>query len=274
MARLLTSTMAKSGSHNRIELISCLPNDAAHPTPLLFVHGAWHAAWCWERFLPYFARHGYAAHAMSFRGHGASTGRSELRWYSAARHYLADLAEVVESLPAPPVLIGHSLGGYVVQKYLETHHAPAAVLLAPIPVSGALACGLRFMRERPWPFFKAHVLFDSWHLVGSPELAQRTFFSFRTPLEEVAPFIAQLQSESLVVEIETALLNLPRPRRVSTPMLVLAAAEDWLFTPQEAAATARAYHADFACFPQMGHDMMLEPGWQQVADTIVCWLQR
>jgi pimeloyl-ACP methyl ester carboxylesterase len=31
-----------------------------HPVPLLFVHGAWHAAWCWdEYFLDFFAENGY-----------------------------------------------------------------------------------------------------------------------------------------------------------------------------------------------------------------------
>ena len=42
-----------------------------HPTPILFVHGMWHAAWCWEEFfLPYFAQHGYESYALSLRGHG------------------------------------------------------------------------------------------------------------------------------------------------------------------------------------------------------------
>ena len=46
---------------------------ADHPVPLLFVHGAWHAAWCWdEHFLGYFADRGYRAVALSFRGHGDS----------------------------------------------------------------------------------------------------------------------------------------------------------------------------------------------------------
>ncbi|MBC7517162.1 MAG: alpha/beta hydrolase [Alkalinema sp. FL-bin-369] len=45
-------------------------------SPIFFVHGAWHAAWCRENFLPYFANHGYAAYAVSLRGHGTSEGRS------------------------------------------------------------------------------------------------------------------------------------------------------------------------------------------------------
>src|SRR6516165_7262546 len=45
----------------------------AHPVPLLFVHGGWHGAWCWDdQFLGYFADAGYRAVSMSLRGHGAS----------------------------------------------------------------------------------------------------------------------------------------------------------------------------------------------------------
>ena len=42
-----------------LEIISKRPRAKTHPTPLLFVHGAWHGAWCWENFLSYFAEHGY-----------------------------------------------------------------------------------------------------------------------------------------------------------------------------------------------------------------------
>ena len=36
--------------------------------------------------------------------------------------------------------------------------------------------------------------------------------------------------------------------------------------------TARAYHTPAEVFPDMGHDMMLEPGWQAVAERIDGWL--
>ena len=40
---------------------------------ILFVHGAYHAAWCWEEhFIPFFYAHGYNVYAMSFRNHGNS----------------------------------------------------------------------------------------------------------------------------------------------------------------------------------------------------------
>ncbi|MBI5715520.1 MAG: alpha/beta hydrolase, partial [Chloroflexi bacterium] len=46
----------------QLELITRQPASNPRPTPLLFVHGAWHGAWCWaEYFLPYFAQHGYVS---------------------------------------------------------------------------------------------------------------------------------------------------------------------------------------------------------------------
>lgn len=57
-----------------LELIDKGSCSDAHPMPLLFIHGAWHAAWCWdEHFLDFFADQGFRAVAVSLRGHGAST---------------------------------------------------------------------------------------------------------------------------------------------------------------------------------------------------------
>ena len=82
----------------------------AHPVPLLFVHGAWHAAWCWdENFLGYFADLGYRALALSFRGHGGSATDKPLRKCSVA-DYVADIQSVADALPRQPVVIGHSMG--------------------------------------------------------------------------------------------------------------------------------------------------------------------
>ncbi|GFG78295.1 hypothetical protein MPRG_15710 [Mycobacterium paragordonae] len=56
--------------------------------PLLFVHGGWHGAWCWENFLDYFADAGYRAVAVSLRGHGASPGPASLRWCAMSDYLL------------------------------------------------------------------------------------------------------------------------------------------------------------------------------------------
>src|SRR5512141_652158 len=105
----------------KLEIISRRPEGSGPTTPLLFVHGMLHGAWCWDvHFLEFFARHGYAAHAVNLRGHGASDGRARLRWARVA-DFADDVAEAATRLPRPPILIGHSMGGFVIQKFLEDH---------------------------------------------------------------------------------------------------------------------------------------------------------
>lgn len=49
----------------KLEVISKLASSNAHAMPLLFIHGAWHAAWCWNvHFLDFFAKNGFHAHAL------------------------------------------------------------------------------------------------------------------------------------------------------------------------------------------------------------------
>jgi pimeloyl-ACP methyl ester carboxylesterase len=257
----------------KLELISKLPTDRKHSTPLLFIHGAWHGAWCWENFLSYFSERGYEVHALSFRGHGNSEGRDGIRWYSVANDYVEDVEKVVKGLGQTPVVIGHSMGGYVTQKYLETHSAPAGVLLASIPVSGIFVMLMRFMRRHPWAALKTLFLMNPWYLVNSPELVKEGFFSDNFPDSEIARLFPYIQPESFRAALETTLFRLPRPRRVKTPLLVLAAENDRIFSVAEERATARAYGTEAIIFPNMAHDMMLEKGWQSVADKILEWLE-
>lgn len=113
-----------------LEVIDKGRSTGPHPTPLLFIHGAWQGAWCWdEHFLDYFADNGYRALAVSLRGHGTSPSSKPLNALRIA-DYVDDVRGVANSLPTMPVLIGQSLGGFVVQKYLESNDAPAGVLLA------------------------------------------------------------------------------------------------------------------------------------------------
>ncbi len=254
-----------------LELLSRLPESHSEHPPLLFVHGAWHSAWCWDEFfLPYFAQHGYAAYALSLRGHGASEGRERLRWTSIAE-YVEDVAQAAQQLPQPPIVIGHSLGGLVVQKYLERHSAPAAVLVASIPPQGALPFFLRFMLKHPVAFFKVFATLTPYHMTATPALAQENFFSADLPADRLQRYFARLQNEAFRAALDVTLLSLPNPRRVSAPLLVLGAAHDKIFTTGEVALTAQAYQAEATIFPHMAHDMMLEPNWQAVADRILSW---
>ena len=98
--------------------------------PLLFVHGGWHGAWCWEdHFLGFFAENGFRAVAVSLRAHGKSVTSQRLRTCSIA-DYVDDVKTAADQLDGQPVIVGHSMGGFVVQKFLESRAVPAGVLVA------------------------------------------------------------------------------------------------------------------------------------------------
>ncbi len=244
----------------------------SHPAPLLFVHGAWHAAWCWdEHFLDFFAGRGYRALAVSLRGHGGSPTEKKLRHLSFA-DFEQDVSTIADELATPPVVVGHSMGGVLVQRYLEWRPAPAGVLLASMPPQGNLRSGLRWIRRHPWHFAKLTATGRSLPYVSTPELARERFFCRHTPDSVVLRCAARLQEESARVGLD-GLVKLPSPERVKTPLLVLGAQDDGAVTQGEVRATARAYDTRAEFFPQMGHDMMLEPGWQTVAERLDAWLR-
>jgi len=256
----------------QLEVIEQTPESPAHETPILFVHGAWHGAWCWtEHFLPYFVQAGYRTLALSLRGHGNSEGRLRL---ASIPGYVEDVRQVASQLSRPPVLVGHSMGGLVVQKYLETTHSPAAVLLASVPPAGVLATTLRILRRHPLAFLKANLTLRLYPIVGSPALTREAFFSADMEEEQLLTYFRQVQDESYLAFLGMLAFSLPRPQRVRTPVLVLGAANDVIFHPNEVEATAHAYHTTAHIFPNMAHDMMLEAGWQDVADRILDWLDK
>jgi len=255
-----------------LEMIARRAEGETRETPILFVHGAWHGAWCWdEHFLRYFSRHGYPAHALSLRGHGGSEGRERLRWTSIA-DYVSDIAHAAAQLPRPPVVVGHSMGGHVVQKYLEAHPSPGAVLLASVPPQGALPATVRLALRHPVAFARANLTLSLYPLVATLDLKREAFFSEAMPRSEVEKYAGLIQDESYRAFLDMVILNLPRPGRVKTPMLVIGGEDDGLFRLHEFRATARAYGTTAVIQPGAAHDLMLDPSWQTVADTILAWL--
>lgn len=85
-------------------------------------------------------------------------------------------------------------------------------------------------------------------------------------------YFARMQDESYAAFLDMIVFNLPRPKSVSVPMLVMGAEDDKLFPRGDVEATARAYGTEATIFPNMAHDMMLEDDWKKVADHILGWL--
>jgi pimeloyl-ACP methyl ester carboxylesterase len=218
----------------KLEVITRAPTGKPCPTPLLFVHGSYSGAWVWDRhFLPFFAAQGYEAQALSLRGHGASAGR-EILPFCRLRDYVADLEQVASALPRPPVLIGHSMGGMVVQKVLHRQRFPAAVLMASVPPHGLLGSLLGMALTNP--------VLDreiAWAQALEPRsvAVRGALFSDDTPDDEV-----------------------------------LGAENDGFVFSGALEATARTYRTRPEILPGLAHAMMLDHGWETMARRILDWL--
>jgi pimeloyl-ACP methyl ester carboxylesterase len=256
----------------KIELIRHPAKNGNKSTPVLFIHGAWHGAWCWEEyFLPYFASKGYDAYALSLRGHGNSEGREGLRWWSIS-DYVDDVSQIVGQIHKIPILVGHSMGGLIVQKYLQSHRAPAAVLLAPVPTTGVMMTTLGIAKRHFLILLKVLSTMSLYPVIGTPELAREAFFSGNISPARLETYYKRLQDESFRGFLDMTFC-LPKPSKVRDPILLVGAMNDMIFSQGQMEATANAYHSTAQMLSNTAHDVMLEDRWQDAADIILNWLK-
>ena len=259
-------------SYRHLEVISKGESRDPRTPPLLFVHGAWHAAWCWDRgFLDRLAGQGFEVHAVSLRGHGESDGRDRLR-VTRVRDYVDDVNSVVDGLSAPPVVVGHSMGGFVVQKLMERRPLPGAVLMASVPPNGVAALLPKLIRKDPVGMLLANLTLALKPLVSTTDRVKGLFFSDDVSAADLEACAASMGNEAFFAYLDMLFADLCQPS-AATPILVLGAEADALFSPEATRKVAAAYQTAAVIFPGMGHNMMLDTGWEQVADAIAAWVR-
>jgi len=267
-------TPAGPENAEQLEIIEARPPKSRKggARPILFVHGAFAGAWCWaEHFLPYFARQGFRACALSLSGHGGSPGGERLDSLSID-DYVRDLGQAVSAIGGDPVLVGHSMGGFVVQKYLERASAPGAVLMASVPPQGLLSSSLALAFSNPRLFADVNSMMH--HGRVSLDALQHVLFANPVEVEKLRACYRRMQPESQRAMWDMSFFNLPHLRRERCPpLLVLAAESDILVPASQAELVASYYGTEAEVFSNMGHLMMLEADWQKVADRIIEWLR-
>ncbi len=253
------------------EILTRTPVTKDERPHLVFIHGAFHGAWCWaEHFLPFFAEQGWHSHAISLRGHESHAPRTGMANWSL-EDYETDVRRFLTDLGRPVVLIGHSMGGVVAQMCFS--HEPSVVGLVPF-ASSPLRPSPGVVRRMLWQ----HPIALLWgQLRGNPDImgrAMRSFF-FSEDLDEasLSRYREQLTSESQLALREVFSRDAPEvaadERR---PVLVVAGRDDWSIPMADHEWLADLYHGDLKVCSG-AHDIMLDPGWQDSADTIRVWLE-
>ncbi len=254
-----------------LEVISRYPSKGKRRTPLLFIHGAFTAAWTWsEHFLDWYAERGRPAHAVSLRGHGGSEGHEQLgNW--GIDHYVSDVMQVIDEIGEAPVLIGHSMGGFVVQKCLEQQAFPAAVLMCSVPPRGLIASSMSLLWSRPDMLGNLSQL-----MTGGPvdiDALKDALFAQPASLTDLQRYLLLSQMESQRAIWDMTMFNLINPERLlPVPKLVIGAELDHIIPANQVRDTAEAYGVEPVIFPGMGHGLMLERDWDHVASVMNDWL--
>ena len=187
-------------------------------SPLLFIHGAYCGAAIWSTyFLPWFAARGWHAYALSLEGHGRSEGHG---WLAALSidDYVRNLSDVVVTFPTPPVLIAHSMGGFVLQRYLERENPSAGnVLLASVPPRGLTQSSLRLLQHSPAVFSTLNI-FQSDGVRQIPlERTKRLLFSDDLPAELLISWLPTFQAESMRAIFDMLMVGLLTPPATAHP---------------------------------------------------------
>ncbi len=256
---------------------------------ILCVPGICHGAWCFENFLTFFPDNGYDCYALSFRGHAGSDGHENLNEYSLP-NYSDDTKRCIEycnseeceyKMKSAPYLLGHSMGGAVVQKYIGEYSntVKGAILFASATAGGMNKCKT----------FVDTSIRKNLHIatnkargkdVTDEELFASAFFDGRVSMEKIKKYNTLLQAESREI-IFNDLYEPYTENYPDIPILVIGSYADSYFPKKSLEKTAKAYGCSenntkkqLTILSNLCHDMMLdEKEWQKSAKAVLEFME-
>ncbi len=241
---------------------------------IVLLHGACLGAWVWEdNFIPYFSVKKWNVYALNFRNHGASKSKGSLRWNSI-QNYVEDVEQLLSTISGDVILIGHSMGGMVIQNYLNRadKKVKAAVMLCAVPRQGVWALIGKLLLEYPFKFIQS-TLSASWlPILNQKNRLKKLMFRADFPDNQLDFIQHQLQDESFLAFLQM-LWNRPVIPKKHVPILVVGGGHDYLFSVRHTESLANSYQAESFILPQGSHTFMLESGWEEVAIKIEQFLR-
>ena len=240
--------------------------------PLLFIHGAWHGAWCWKPLMNYLSEEGFTSYAFDLPGHGKRQSEGVIGL--GIMDYVAEVKSVINELPlTKPILIGHSMGGIIAQKFLEKNEARALVLVAPCPaIGGSLLLPIKYLQQ---PIAAITATFGRKTRIRNQNMCNRLFF------DNITPEKLENHYEKLCMESSRAIRQMVLPgfkinadKITSIPVAVAAAGKDYFFEFQRLQKWTEDYQYDLLPFPEASHNLINEPERYGFGKTINEWLYK
>jgi len=262
-------------------------SSAAHPDTVVLVHGLWMTPRSWEHWVDHYEARGLTVLAPAYPGFEIDVEALRENPQVIADLKVADtvdhLASVIESLDAPPIIIGHSFGGTLTQLLLARGLGAAGVVIDSAPTAGV----------RVNPLSQARSLFPA---LKNP--ANRHKAVGFTPEEFHYAFANTLSAEDSRAAWERYAIAAPghwifeyglfanyKPGHQDTwvdysadraPLLFIAGEKDHIMPPSVNRSNAKHYHrspalTEFIELEGRDHWTCAAPGWEAVADKALEW---
>ena len=261
--------------------------ETSGPDTVLFVHGLWMTPRSWEKWAERYEERGYKVLAPAWPGM-----EGEVEALNADPSPIADLdvddivdhyTRIIEELDSPPIIMGHSLGGTVLQVLVDRGLGAAAVGVAPGTVKGVPDLPLSTLRatlpalRNP---FKRHSAVPlnprQFHYAFANTLSQEESDEIRDRYH-VPCAVTVLREAAFASLHRDAPTKVDFARDDRAPMLFMAFEHDHIIPPSVARHNAEKYAeseatTEFKEFEGRPH-FPGAPGYEEVADYAIEWAE-
>jgi non-heme chloroperoxidase len=245
---------------------------------IVMLHGASAGGWCFDKFRGVFESLGWTVHTPDLVGHGGDKAEADATLAGIGMaDYCAEFASFLKTLPAPPVLLGHSMGAVLAQQLAASGMARSLILVSPAPRAGILPTS--DSEEAIAQGFMTIASF--WKTVIAPDFALACLYSLnRVPADQQRSVFDRFGPESGRAYFELFFWMLDQTRAtavdipaVRCPVLCLSGTDDKLVSLATARVTGGAYPAStFWELSEHGHMLLVEPGAEDIARRIADWI--
>jgi pimeloyl-ACP methyl ester carboxylesterase len=247
---------------------------------VVFIHGMYMNSLCWEHWVPYFQSKGYGCLAPDWPGRDQPIDvlrknhpdpqLSQLTLSGVVDYF----TETIRVLDEKPVIIGHSMGGLIVQLLLQKNLAAAGIAIDSAPPMGVFTAKWSFLKSN-WPHITPFVS-QSNPIEMTFERFQYTFVNTMPLGEQRAAYERYVVPESRRVPREslTARVDFKKPH---PPLLLIAGSADNIIPASLNQSNHAKYklspsETDFKEFAGRTHFIVGQKGWEEVADFALSWL--
>ncbi|WP_438482418.1 alpha/beta hydrolase [Oleiharenicola lentus] len=255
---------------------------------IVLIHGLWMTPQSWDNFRSRFEQRGYRVFTPAWPRLAGSVAEARLNPSALDGLGLREIADhyekFIRTLDEAPILVGHSMGGLVVQMLLDRGVGAAGVAIEPGTPKGILRLPLTTLRSA----FK--ILANPFNFNRTPAFSFEQFrYAFANNMSEADARVAYDRDvipgpARPLFEVATANFNPWTPNRVNfkkadrAPLLFIAGSDDHIVPPAAVKDTFKKHAAspgitDYKEFAGRSHLIAGQRGWEEVADYALDWTQ-